>query len=312
MRPGSDLARVVKRILPARVSGALSRLKHGGPKAKVPGMIRSAEASFYDEAAARYLGREGAIVDLGCWLGATSIALARGLSKSSVGRPPHPERVVGFDLFVWEDWMPARLPYGRYRPGDSFLPEARRLVEEHGGGYVELRREDLSVYEWREGPIKILLVDAMKTEALARQIARTFYPHLSVGALLIHQDFKHFFTTWIHILQYRLRNHCRFARSVPAAATVAFEVIAPMPEPLLERATAFADLSDDDVEASFDHSLSLVEDADRTNIAAAHVMHYVRRGQSELARARLERYRRLGMSDRGDFPKVVRLLEQVG
>src|SRR2546421_5127978 len=233
-------------------------VENGVPKADIPGMITSDEIAFFKESAARYVGREGAIVDLGCWLGSTSIALAQGiLSRSFSGNNPQ-EKVLGFDIFMWEQWMPARVPYCLYHPGESFLPEARRVVRDHGGGTVELIRADLALYEWTAGQIKILLVDAMKSEKLARQITRNFYPSLVTGSLLIHQDFKHFYTSWIHILQYRLSQYFRLYRSVVGTGTAAFEVLAPIPREVVDPATDFASIPDDQIEASFRYSLDLV------------------------------------------------------
>ena len=182
-------------------------------------------------------------------------------------------------------------------------PEARRVVRDYGGGRVELIRADLALYEWRAGPIKILLVDAMKSE--------NFYPSLITGSLLIHQDFKHFYTTWIHILQYRLRRHFRFYRSVLRTGTAAFEVLAPIPSESVDQATDFARIPDDEIDASFRHSLDLVGSDDCVNVAAAHVMHYVHLGRKDRASETLEIYRCLGMSDKAEFPKMLNCLNQM-
>ncbi len=268
-------------------------------------MIIAAEAAFYRDSAAASVEQEGAIVDLGCWLGATSIALADGLSDHSAAGEHSEKKVLGFDRFVWEQWMPSHVPYGLYEVGESFLPEARRVVRDHGGGKVELHQADLTSYQWTGGSIKILLVDAMKTEALVRQIARSFYPKLSSGSLLIHQDFKHFHTTWIHLLQYQLREYFRVCRVIPKGGTVAFRVLKPIPDELLERATDFANLSDDEVETSFRHSIDLVGSADAVNVAAAHVMHYIHLGRNDQARETLEIYREWGITEQGEFPIVL-------
>jgi len=272
-------------------------------------MITSDEIAFCKESAARYVGREGAIVDQGCWLGSTSIALAQGIPSRRPNGNGRQEKVLGFDIFVWEKWMPAHIPYCLYNPGESFLPEARRLARDHGGGRVELLRADLAVYEWNGGPIKILLVDAMKSENLARQIARNFYPSLITGSLLIHQDFKHFFTTWLHLLQYWLRRYFRLYRSVLRSGTAAFEVLTPIPREVVDRATDFAGIPDDQIDASFRHSIDLVGADDCANVAAAHVMHYVHLGRKDRATEAMEMYRSLGMSDKGEFPKVISCLE---
>jgi hypothetical protein len=281
------------------------------PKVRI-GMVSPAEMAFFYESAARYVGKEGAVVDLGCWLGSTSIALAQGiLSHGSTADHHQDEKVLGFDIFQWEDWMPARIPYCRYLAGESFLPEARRIVSEHGGGRVELVQTDLRHYQWDGGPIKILLVDAMKTEDLAGQIARSFFPNLVPGSLLIHQDFKHYFTSWIHLIHYRLREYFRFYRSVPLG-TVAFQVVAPIPQEAIKHATDLTSITDDQIDSSFHYSLELVEPEERFNIAAAHVMYYVHTKRKDAASRTVENYRPIGMLDKGEFPKALDFLSQLG
>jgi hypothetical protein len=310
MRKFPSLKSATRQILRSIGYRRLSVLENRNPKAHIPGMIMSDEIAFFKESAARYGGREGAIVDLGCWLGSTSIALAQGiLSHSPNGNNPQ-EKVLGFDIFVWEEWMPAHIPYCLYHSGDSFLPEARRLARDHGRDAVELIRADLALYEWTAGPIKILLVDAMKSEKLARQIARNFYPSLITGSLLIHQDFKHFYTSWIHILQYRLRQYFRLYRSVVGTGTAAFEVLAPIPREVVDRATDFTRIPEDQIEASFRYSLDLVGSDDYVNVAAAHVMQYVHLGRNNRASETLEMYRSLGISEEGEFLKMLSCLKQ--
>jgi len=281
------------------------------PENDIPAMVSAAERAFFTASAARSRGKEGAIVDLGCWLGATSLALAQGILSHDSSAGERREKVFGFDIFLWEDWMPAHLPYCVYTNGDSFLPEARRLVRDHAGDAVELIQANLAAYDWQGGAIKILLVDAMKNEAIAVHIARTFYPSLLSHALLIHQDFKHYYTSWIHLLQYRLRDYFRFEQSVPHSGTVAFETIKPIPGEAIDQATRFENAADDEIDAAFRYSLALVGAEERTNIAAAHVMHYFHGGRRDAAAGALEMYRRLGLTDKGEFPQVLDLLKQM-
>lgn len=296
---------VIGRVLSAIGYRRFSSSPKETPKPNIPGMVSPAEMSFFSESAGRYGGSEGAVVDLGCWLGATSIALAQGILQHAPDAAGPKEKVLGFDTFTWDDWMPAKLPYGLYQPGDSFLPEARRLVRDHGGGAVELIKEDLLLFEWKGGAIKILLIDAMKNDGLAGQITRTFYPSLLTGSLLIHQDFKHYYTSWIHVLQYRLREYFRFYRSVSKSGTVAFEVLKPIPREAAHRATDFAGIPDEEIDAAFQHSLDLVGSADAANIAASHVMQYVHLGRLARASEIVEIYRPSGILDQGEFPEVL-------
>jgi len=272
-------------------------------------MVSPSEMAFYCESSARYARKEGKIVDLGCWLGATSIALARGL----LGNGPNVcdgEEVIGFDVFRWEDWMPRGRAYCLYSVGESFLPEARRVVNDYGGGRVDLVQADLRYYNWVGGPIKILLVDAMKSEDLAVQIARSFFPDLTPGALLIHQDFKHYFTGWIHVIQYRLRNYFRFYRSVPAG-TVAFEVVESLPREAIDHAVNFVGLLNDEIDSAFRYSLELVKREEQANIAAAHVMHFVRLKRKDVAAKTIEIYRPAGFLEEGEFPKALDLFSRM-
>lgn len=264
----------------------------------MPGMITPNESAFYEQAATAFVGETGAVVDLGCWLGGTSVALARGTGSCG--------KVLAYDLFRWERWMPAGVAYCLYQPGDCFLPEARRLIRDHGGN-VELIQADLTSYKWSGGQIKILLVDAMKSEALARKIAQRFYPSLKVGGLVIHQDFKHFYTSWIHLLHCGLREFFHLYRIVPNSTTVAFEVTKPIPADVVARATDFGSLSSEEIDECFRHSLALAEDD--PNVAAAHVMHYIHLGRRDRAQATLDGYRGLGISERGDFALVASKLK---
>ena len=73
----SPFLRTVRRFLGATANNSADP-KTSVPMAKI-GMVSRAEMDFYCESAAGYFGKKGAIVDLGCWMGATSIALARGI-----------------------------------------------------------------------------------------------------------------------------------------------------------------------------------------------------------------------------------------
>ena len=79
MRGLHSVKQAAKRVLPLRAQQAISVLRHGVSSPKIPGMISAEETRFYKKSAAGYVGREGAVVDLGCWMGSTSIALAQGI-----------------------------------------------------------------------------------------------------------------------------------------------------------------------------------------------------------------------------------------
>jgi hypothetical protein len=151
----------------------------------------------------------------------------------------------------------------------------------------------------------------MKNEDVASRISSAFYPSLVTGGLLIHQDFKHYYTSWIHVIQYRLRQYFQLDGSVPRSGTAAFEVIAPIPREAVDRATKLTAIADQEIDASFRHSLDLVGPDDRVNVAAAHVMQYVHLGRKDRALATLETYRSLPPAENSELPRVIDLLEQM-
>ena len=124
-------------------------------------MLTDLEKEYlYTFAVNEYAG-QGAIVDLGCWLGSSTIALASGLRE-------HPDRqlrsalVHAYDLFIWDGWMNdvsvvRQTPLdGKYRPGDSFLEECRELTEPWRDN-IRFYPGDLSSIGRSNGPISSCL-----------------------------------------------------------------------------------------------------------------------------------------------------------
>lgn len=266
----------------------------------VPSMISWGEAAYFAECARGPLVPGGSIVDLGCFMGSTAIALAHGVKEA--GRR---DEVIAYDLFEWAGWMDGVPSYGIYQPGDCFLPEARRYAQEHGGGLVSVHRADLSTFEWDGRPISLLLVDAMKSADLAEQIVRSFYPALLPGAVLLHQDYKHFWTGWIHVVQYRFRDRFRFRGSVPGAGTVAFTVASSISPDEVRTRSDLNSVSDEEIDDAIRYSLDLLPPEEAANVAAAHVMLFHHLGRSEPALARLMKYRTLGLTESGEFPGMI-------
>lgn len=301
------LVRGLIRRLPARAQSALRTLAriclHELPFDKLLGMTTVDEQAYYTRCARSIAGKEGGIVDLGCWLCSTAISLARGIAGKK------DQKVHAFDRFTWEAWMDSCLPLVscEYHPGDCFLPEARRLIKPFAG-CIELHQEDLTRYTWRQGPIKLLLVDAMKSWELARSIARSFYPFLGPGSLLIHQDFKHHYTAWILILQYRLRDYFRFQHEVVNGCTVAFEATAAIPAEAIEAAVAFDAIPDEEVEAVIQYSRDLVGPEGKAAMAAAHFTYFVHRQRLDKAREVSKAYLAAGMAPVGEFASALAFL----
>jgi hypothetical protein len=293
----------VRRFVPDQLVAAMRSQKIDQDSLLV-GMTSLSEQLFYAEVGAASVGKAGAIVDLGCWLCSTTISLARGVRMGCAEKSQaRPGKIYAYDKFVWEPWMDQFLPMVScdYREGDSFLPEARRRMKEYAD-LVELIQADLTRYRWEGGAINVLLVDAMKNKELVQEIAMSFYPHLVTGAVLIHQDYKHFYTPWIHVLQYQLRAYFELMCDVRDGCTTAFVLKERIPQEVLENAAKCDGLSDADIDSVFRYSMSVCEQQEgRSAVAAAHVMYYVHQGEHRKALDTVALYKTQELGTSGDF-----------
>src|SRR5262245_47530577 len=98
---------------------------------QTPSMLTPWERQWSKEYVRTAYTGKGHIVDLGCWLGSSTVALAKGLRDNS---NPDTDRCIvhAYDRFIWEAYMKevvAGTPLaGKYRPGDSFRDEFERQV----------------------------------------------------------------------------------------------------------------------------------------------------------------------------------------
>lgn len=172
----------------------------------------------------------GAIVDLGSFLGGSTLALAAGAAGND-------GIVDAFDRFRLEDdsqraWIPAGFDL---RPGDStrdvFAHNTRRVadrVRKHEGEI-----EDQSFTD----PIAVLFVDITKSWTTADMVWSTFLPLLVPGALLIQQDLVHWGHPWCAIIMEHLADHFDHLGWVwySSAAYRCHTPVLNVPVPMLER-----------------------------------------------------------------------------
>src|SRR5262249_55000983 len=123
-------------------------------------------------------------------------------------------------------------------------------------------------------------------------------------AVVIHQDFKHYYTSYIHVLQYRLRGHFRYDGAATEGSTVAFRVARPIAVADAARAADFDAVADEEIDEAFEHSFSLIAPDRSPNVAAAHVMAYVHERRPDRARATYARYAAEGMGQAGEMEIV--------
>jgi len=270
--------------------------------------IRNEQKYFNWYAQNIYLGK-GSIVDLGCWLGSTTIPLVQGLMVNRAVSQ-NMKKVYAYDLFQWVSWMDGmkNSVTAHLKEGDDFISVFQHVTKDYQA-YIEVEKADLTKYQWKKGDIEFLLVDAMKSEELAEHISKQFYPHLIPGSsYLLHQDYAHFYTPWIHLLQYTLRDYFEFVYHVYDTPSVVFKCKKRVPDALLEQTYVPTNFTDDFVRAAFDYSLQWVSGHPRNNVAAAHCMYYVHKGDKEKAREMVNNYISRGYSRYSEMNQVIAAL----
>lgn len=296
----------------AFIHGTYMRLKRAFARELV-GMTSKTEQDYFAVYGEKTYSGKGEIVDLGCWLGSTTIPLVKGLLKNPAFAESN-RKVYAYDLFIWFEWMNesaagTRLA-GKYKEGDNFVEEFEARTKEFARR-IEIREGDLKQIGWSGENIEFLLVDAMKNWDLANAVVRDFYPSLVPGeSIILHQDYAHFFTPWIHLLQWTFRESFAFAGEVPKSQSVIFRYENKIAGELLNKNYSFESFSDREVDSAFDYSLNLVSTEKLPNVAAAKVMWFLHQNEREKAKAEFENLLKRGIPLEKDLFLVKEMLEK--
>ena len=234
-------------------SGAWRHTRFDYPPA-VPTMISPEEKQYlYWLGATAWSGR-GDVVEIGPWLGGSTVCLAAGMKAS-----PHDAtgRLHVYDNFLWRTFMAARAPLP-IEPGDSFEPyfrenlrdydeivnsSARALPDEDIDSDREAGdkrfHEDARVPQLDSFPgesVEIVFIDGAKSWRGMRHLLSVARGHLIPGvSLLVCQDFKYWGTYWVPVMMARLGRWVTPVHNVRGATTVTFRVESEIPVDFVEQ-----------------------------------------------------------------------------
>lgn len=142
------------------------------------------------------LGSEGGtIVDAGCFLGGSTIALAQGLRDS--GRDG---QIWVYDRFTVEDYTVGW--FDGLRSGDSF----RQLFDRNMAGFADLLRVhegDICSQPFPES-IDVLFLDVLKTWRICDAVVPVTFSRLQPGSTVIQQDWGSGTLPWVTLTMERM------------------------------------------------------------------------------------------------------------
>ena len=167
----------------------------------VPTMLVPDELRLLHYLADSYYTGAGAIIDAGCFLGGSTLALADGLRRNLRRRNLNDAPLIhSYDRFMIEEWTLGQFFPGEHKAGETFRP----LFDRHTAGYASLinvHDGDILLAPWTGGPIEILFIDIAKSPAVCDWVTWQFFPHLIPGkSIVIQQDYLyHHWVAWLHV-----------------------------------------------------------------------------------------------------------------
>lgn len=163
----------------------------------VPGMITAEEAKYYKWLARFYAGA-GRVVELGPWLGSSTLSIVEGLRDNPAFEG---ETLLVFDDFVWRSsWMdPYVAPKDRVANHGDFrhlfdrhtAPIASSLSVEQSRFAIYDGNERVAPLVWHRGAIEMLFVDCGRTIEANEGWYSALSPHfIPDKTIIVMQDWR--------------------------------------------------------------------------------------------------------------------------
>ncbi len=172
-------------------------------------MLIPDELRLLDFLADDYYQQDGVIVDAGCFLGGSTLALANGLTRNlSRRRRPASKLIHSFDLFQVEDWT-----RGIYFPKDVEAGVGTRAIYDRNianyAPLIDIHEGDITHSRWSGAPIEILFIDVAKHWTVCDWITENLFPHLIPGkSIVVQQDYLyHYWNGWLHVTMEHYRDN---------------------------------------------------------------------------------------------------------
>jgi predicted O-methyltransferase YrrM len=147
---------------------------------------------------------DGSIIDLGAFLGGSTISFAYGVERAKNNKKIH-----SYDRWKIDEKMKYSFLYKKghsFAAGENAFPifekftkPFHRLIEPHIG--------DILTQNWnKDNAISILFIDLSKTKVINDHIIKEFFPALKSGSIIVQQDFLFFRNPWLYTTMAKLSN----------------------------------------------------------------------------------------------------------
>ncbi|MBV9157431.1 MAG: hypothetical protein JO097_14295 [Acidobacteriaceae bacterium] len=165
--------------------------------------------------------QDALIIDGGCYIGASTVALAEGLKRSDLPESERHGRIWSYDLFRTTPAMSEHYLKGSgLKAGDSFRAIFERNVSNYAD-YISVQAGDIQLAPAPSKAIAVLFLDILWSWDCTVFVGRNFYPRLEADhSLLVHQDFVYPFYPWVILSVGQLTDFFAFAYNVEYSSVV--------------------------------------------------------------------------------------------
>ncbi len=172
----------------------------------------------------------GALVELGSFIGSLTLPMADGLKKAiQSGRlGAASAKIHVYDLFYWHRSM---IPVVEDTPLSSILKEGDWFHEvykantAHVEELLEVTWGDLGKETWNGSEIEFLLLDCLKYDEITNNVIQSFFPATRPGmSSIAHQDYFHFYEWWTHLITFEQRDFLKIKEAVPDSGMLILDV----------------------------------------------------------------------------------------
>jgi hypothetical protein len=200
---------------------------------KVPTMITEEERAYLFWLTSTVWTGEGHVVEIGPWLGGSTVALAAGM-KERVFKEIRKLHV--YDNFIWKAFMGKRASLPLH-DGDSFqeyftentkqysdlmvsyrqsLPDDSLLFDKEIMAKRDINPEQAKILRWDiKEPVEILFIDGAKSWDGLRFLLDEFSNYLIPGkTLFVCQDYKYWGTYWVPLIFEILGDHLELVHNL--------------------------------------------------------------------------------------------------
>ena len=194
---------------------------------------------------AQFSPLNGAIIDLGAFLGGSTISLSYGLAQAK-----KIDKVYSYDKWIIDEINKFRFLYkkghGFYAGSDAF-PVFKKFTNIYED-YIISYKGNILDQNWHNQSISILFIDLSKTLDINDHIIKVFFEYLVPGSIIIQQNFLFFRNPWLYPTMYKLNKYVELL-SYTEDNSVIFGVNEKIPTDILDNCLSYKLSKNDYIEA---------------------------------------------------------------